>query len=73
MVISVVERGGRVHSAAADKAEVRRRGVDVSVVFGGASGVLATLALSSDEACLLIAALRAAFGAQGPSSTETDG
>lgn len=73
MVISVVERNGRVHSTAADKADVRRSGRDVSVVFGGAGKVLATLALSSDEACELIAGLRAAFGASGPSSSDTDG
>lgn len=66
MIISVCERGGRVHSTAADKADVRQhRDGDVSVILHGGGKVLGTLALSSSEARELCAALKAAFPAEG--------
>lgn len=67
MVISVVERSGRMHTSAADKAHVRVSGRDVTIIFSGAGKVLGTLALAVDEACLLAADLDKALGASGPS------
>jgi hypothetical protein len=72
MVISVCERGGRVHSTAADSTAVSRSrdGAEVRVVLGSGAEVRGTLALTRGEATALRAALDRALAGGPPGERE---